>query len=56
MLRDFYALLSANGYKIGKNYPHYVEFREFALEYGDFIGTNYLAVRSDLKNYISILS
>ena len=42
-LKDFYELLS--GYRIGKVYPGYVDFRAYTLDQEDFKGPNFLAVR-----------
>ncbi len=45
LLRDFYLLLAAYGYIVGKIFPDYVEFREYDLNDEDFIGSNFLAAR-----------
>ncbi|MHB1155231.1 MAG: FkbM family methyltransferase [Phycisphaerales bacterium] len=47
LLRDFYAMLEPKGYRIGKIYPTFVEFREYGPADEDFIGPNYLAVRRE---------
>jgi FkbM family methyltransferase len=44
LLGDFYALLTARGYRIGKLYPTYVDFKPYELADEDFIGPNYIAV------------
>jgi FkbM family methyltransferase len=55
LLQDFYALLGGYGYTIGKIFPNYVEFRDYAFEHEMLWGSNYLAVlknRPDLLNCI----
>ncbi len=47
LLRDFYEFLSTRGYRLGKVYPDYVEFREYEFGHEDFRGANYLAIRKD---------
>jgi FkbM family methyltransferase len=47
MLYDFYEMLGASRYKIGKIYSRYVDFRDHGLEMEDGIGPNYLAVLSN---------
>lgn len=56
LLFDFYRLLSRYGYAIGKIYPKYVEFREYDFSHEDFVGPNYLAVKKQLSDQISVLS
>ena len=55
LLRDFYALLGARGYRIGKVYPTYVDFREYRLAHEDFLGPNYLAVRTERDDLVRLL-
>ena len=55
LLLDFYKLLEAKGYRIGKIYPDRVDFRPYALEDEDFIGPNYLAVRTVRGDVIEAL-
>jgi FkbM family methyltransferase len=55
LLYDFYALFRANGYWVGKIYPNYVEFREYSFAHEDFLGPNYLAVREDRPDLISLV-
>jgi FkbM family methyltransferase len=45
LLRDWYELLTPLGYKIGKLYPTYVDYKPYDLRDEDFIGPNYVAVR-----------
>jgi FkbM family methyltransferase len=44
-LKDFYELLEPLGYKLGKIYPTYVDFKPYAYADEDFLGPNYLAVK-----------
>jgi FkbM family methyltransferase len=55
LLRDFYELLEAKGYAVGKIYPDHVDFRSYALEDEDFLGPNYLAVRRTRTDIIDAL-
>lgn len=50
LLYDFYALFRKHGYRVGKIYPNYVDFREYSFAHEDFLGPNYLAVREDLTD------
>jgi FkbM family methyltransferase len=52
LLRDFYALLGGHGYTLGKIFPTYVDFRDYAFEHELLWGSNYLAV---LKNRPDLL-
>lgn len=56
LLRDFYELLGAHGYRIGKVYPSYVEFRDYRLAHEDFLGPNYLAVRAERTDLQRLLA
>lgn len=56
MLCDFYTLLKGSGYRVGKVYPGYVDFREYALEHEDFLGPNYLAVSQERADLIAALA
>ena len=46
LLKDFYDFLTPYGMRIGKIYPERVEFRDYDLHDENFLGPNYLAVRS----------
>ena len=56
LLIDFYRLLIANGFVTGKIYPKGVMFSEYHFKMEDFYGNNYLAVRQDQRELISLLS
>jgi len=56
MLRDAHALLEGHGYKMGKLYPNYVEFRDYHYRHEDFCGPNMIAVRSEDAEIIRLLS
>jgi FkbM family methyltransferase len=56
LLRDFYEFFRQYGYVVGKIYPNYVEFREYALSDEDFLGPNYLACREEDTQYLRALS
>lgn len=55
LLFDFYNLLETKGYTVGKIYPDHVDFRPYTLEDEDFIGPNYLAVRTARGDVIGAL-
>ncbi|MEZ4742405.1 MAG: FkbM family methyltransferase [Bdellovibrionota bacterium] len=55
-LKDFYEILEKNGYKIGKIYPSYVDFKQYKNLNEDFIGPNYLAVLDSHTSLIKQLS
>jgi FkbM family methyltransferase len=45
-LRDFYDLLEPHGYRIGKLYGTYVDFRPHDISVERFLGPNYIAIPS----------
>ena len=47
ILKDFFQFFENYGYVVGKIYPTYVDFRQYHRSMEDFIGPNFLAVRSD---------
>jgi FkbM family methyltransferase len=55
LLRDFYELLEARGYLVGKLFPNYVDFRNYELHDEDFLGPNYVAVRKVKSRIIDAL-
>ena len=56
LLLDFYNLLEAGGYRIGKIFPDHVAFKPYTLDQEDFVGPNYLAVRGGLEDVIARLA
>ena len=44
LLRDWYELLLPLGFRIGKLYPDYVDFKDYDLTDEDFIGPNFVAI------------
>jgi FkbM family methyltransferase len=44
LLQDFYAMLEARGFALGKIFPDHVEFRPYQYRDEDFLGPNFLAV------------
>ena len=56
LLRDFYELFAAAGFRVGKIYPTYVDFRDYSFDQEDFLGQNYLAVSAERADWIEALS
>ncbi len=44
LLKDYYEYLEPMGYKLGKIFPNYVDFKPYNWDDENFIGPNYLAV------------
>lgn len=55
LLKDFYEFFARYEMTVGKIYPNGVDFSEYNYFKEDFIGPNFLAVRSDEKNIIENL-
>lgn len=55
LLKDFFGLLGGYGYRVGKIFPTYVEFRDYRLEDEDFRGPNFLAVRKEREDILSVM-
>ncbi|MEW5929645.1 MAG: FkbM family methyltransferase [Gemmatimonadota bacterium] len=55
LLRDFHEFFSARGFRVGKIYPTYVDFREYSFDQEDFLGQNYLAVSAARADWIEAL-
>ncbi len=47
LLADFYRFFQERGFRLGKIFPDFVDFRPYDLEDEDFLGPNYLACRAD---------
>ncbi|HEY5912165.1 MAG TPA: FkbM family methyltransferase [Verrucomicrobiae bacterium] len=56
LLRNAYDFLVPLGYRVGKLYPTYVDFRPYELSHEDFCGPNFIAVRADDKEVLALLS
>lgn len=56
LLKDFYVLLGRHGYRIGKIYSRYVDFREYYGAHERTSGPNYFAVPGDRSDLIARLS
>jgi FkbM family methyltransferase len=55
LLRDFYRFFEERGFRVGKIYPNYVDFRAYDMGDEDFLGPNYLACRADRTDYLAAL-
>ncbi|SCX79220.1 FkbM family methyltransferase [Thiohalorhabdus denitrificans] len=55
LLKDFYGLLSAKGYSVGKLYPYGVAFKKYTPSDEDFKGPNYVAVHESRPETIKRL-
>jgi FkbM family methyltransferase len=55
LLKDFYNLFLDYDMVLGKIYPNSVDFKPYKYEDEDFLGPNYLAVRSDRTDMINRL-
>jgi FkbM family methyltransferase len=57
LLVDYYQLLSDRDYRVGKVFPHYVDFRPYNPRMDeDFLGPNYVAVRTDEDELTTLLA
>jgi len=56
LLIDYYEFFNQYGYTLGKVFPKTVEFRKYNYKYEDFIGPNFIAVKSDETAIIEKLS
>ncbi|MFY7928067.1 MAG: FkbM family methyltransferase [Oligoflexus sp.] len=55
-LADFYDLLGKYGFILGKIFPNGVDFKEYHIENENFVGPNYIAVRSECTSLLKALS
>lgn len=51
LLRDFYQILEARNYLVGKLFSNHVDFRSYDLTDEDFVGPNYVAVLRNPEKY-----
>jgi len=56
LLRDAHKFFSALGYRVGKLYPNYVEFRDYHYRHEDFCGPNMIAVRTEDDELLRLLN
>jgi FkbM family methyltransferase len=56
LLIDFYAWFEQRGYRVGKLYPSWVDFRAYDFCDEDFLGPNFVACRADRVDLIDRLS
>lgn len=54
LLKDFFELLESAGFVVGKIYPRSVDFGPYDRRLEDFAGLNYLAVRHNRRELISV--
>ena len=55
LLYDFYNFFEEQGYKVGKIYPNYVDFKAYDFEDENFIGPNYVAIKASRTDIIEAL-
>lgn len=55
LLYDFYSFFEKLGYKVGKIYPNYVDFKAYDFEDENFIGPNYVAIKASRGDIIKAL-
>jgi hypothetical protein len=55
LLKDYFNLLTDYGYTLGKIYPNHVDFSAYSWEKENFIGPNYIAIRSEEQQLIHSL-
>ena len=55
MLRDAHQFFTSFGYRVGKLYPQYVEFRDYHYRQEDFCGPNMIAVRKEDDELLKLL-
>lgn len=55
LLNDAHDFFTKLGYKLGKLYPNYVEFRDYNYRQEDFCGPNMIVVRKDDEELLKLL-
>lgn len=55
LLVDYYEFFESVGYQLGKIYPKTVEFKKYSHKQEDFLGPNYIAVRKNDQELITLL-
>lgn len=56
LLQDFYAFFKGAGFREGKVFPNTLDFSDYSLGMGNFIGPNFLAVTEAEPELIQALS
>ena len=56
LLRDAHQFFTRFGYRLGKLYPNYVDFRNYHYRHEDFGGPNMIAVRKDDHALLKLLA
>jgi FkbM family methyltransferase len=55
LLRDAHHFFARFGYRLGKLYPNYVDFRDYNYRHEDFAGPNMIAIRNDDRELLKLL-
>jgi FkbM family methyltransferase len=55
LLADIYDVFAAHGFRIGRLFPEYVDFKKYHVNDETFIGGNYVACRADRGDLIALL-
>ena len=56
LLRDAHQFFAKHGYRLGKLYPNYVDFRNYHYRHEDFCGPNIIAIRNDERELLKLLA
>lgn len=56
LLADIYDVFTARGYRVGRLFPEYVEFKDYHVNDETFIGGNYVACLAERGDLIALLS
>lgn len=55
LLHDAYVFFRGFGYRVGKLYPNYVDFRDYNYRHEDFGGPNIIAIRDDDEELLRLI-
>lgn len=55
LLADFYTFFEAKGFRVGKIYPNWIDFRPYSKEMENFVLSNFIAVQKNSSHLISSL-
>ena len=50
LLADFYKFFENHGFEVGKIFPNWIDFRPYSWKMENFVLSNFVAVRKDLKH------